>query len=273
MLCDNTGQLYVVHCPQNQSYYQECEQCVGQGSSCPEVSVGYQGSNPCTLQNLLAGNFFFRYPPDNTRFIHCDVWGKAWLMDCPVDEIWDQQELTCVTVSSQSNPCRNYKVGDPLYYPYECDPHKYVQCDLWHQSFLMTCQLNFVFNPAVGNCVPKNTYTPPTRSSFASCDIHAHPTHDPTATLPPFAVSNTTDTPFPTYTFCGSCPGYTTPCNTANIRARNYHFAVTGNRHQYIQCDLSGHQFLKTCPSGSYYFDAFTGTCVDGPYVGIDAGK
>ncbi|CAC5362153.1 Collagen alpha-1(XII) chain [Mytilus coruscus] len=267
LMCDQKQQLYVVHCPQNQSYYQECEQCVGEGSSCPNLTVPLTGLvNPCSLENILKGNFFFKYPTDVTKFIHCDVWGKAWIMSCPRDEEWDQHELTCIVPSSYENPCRNYKVGDPLFYPYPCDSHKYIQCDLWHQSFLMTCQLNFVFSPVVRNCVPRNSYTPPTHDPLMVCpDIHAHPTtQQPIAIIP--GNGGATGSTYITYTFCGHCQAMVAPCTSDHLIAGEFLFPVTGNRHQYIQCDLSGHQYLKECPNNSYYFDGATHTCVDGPF-------
>jgi hypothetical protein len=96
------------HCPQNQSYYQSCEQCVGEGSSCPDGGKEHSKIvNPCTLDNLLKGNFFFTYPPDVTKFIHCDVWGKPWVMTCQMEEEWDQNELTCIVPSAYNNPCRS----------------------------------------------------------------------------------------------------------------------------------------------------------------------
>ncbi|CAG2236748.1 unnamed protein product [Mytilus edulis] len=268
LMCDQKLQKYVVHCPQNQSYYQECKQCCGEGSSCPNLTVPLTGLvNPCSLENILNDHFFFTYPTNVTKFIHCDVWGKAWIMSCPQDEEWDQDELTCVTCGFQSkNPCRTYKVGDPLFYPYDCDSHKYIQCDLWHQSFLMTCQLNFVFSPIVRKCVPRNSYTPPTHDPMMVCpDIHAHPTtQKPIAIIP--GNGGATGTTYTTYTFCAHCQAMVTPCTSNHLIAGEFLFPVTDNRHQYIQCDLTGYQYLKSCPANSYYFDGATNTCVDGPF-------
>lgn len=270
LMCDKLGQLYVVHCPQNQSYYQSCEQCVGAGSSCPNNTgqTPLTGIvNPCSLDNILNGNFFFIYPPDVTKFIHCDVWGKPWIMSCPNDEEWDQNELTCIVPSAYNNPCRGRTDDDPLYYPYPCDPHKYIQCDLWHESFLQTCQLNFVFSPLAGNCVPKNSYTPPTHDPNIACPsftvTHTTPAVQPTAI---FIGNGGVTGSFTTYTYCGNCEAYHTPCTVDNIRGGDLWFPVTGSRNQYIQCDLTGRMYLKSCPStGAYYFDDATNTCVDGP--------
>jgi hypothetical protein len=269
LMCDKIGQLYVVHCPQNQSYYQTCEQCVGEGSSCPIIKDQLTGIvNPCSLENLLKGNFFFTYPPDVTKFIHCDVWGKPWVMTCQMEEEWDQNELTCIVPSAYNNPCRGRSNTDPLYYAYPCDPHKFIQCDLWHESFLRTCQLNFVFSPHAGNCVPRNVYTPPTHNPNIDCPrfsvTHSHLSQ----TTPSFIPGNgaVTGSNFPTYTFCSNCQPYHAPCTSDHLINGDLWFPVSGNRHQYIQCDLTGRMYLKDCPHGSYFFDDATNTCVDGPF-------
>ncbi|KAK3094414.1 hypothetical protein FSP39_001502 [Pinctada imbricata] len=96
--CDLAGKVYIVTCPQNEFFSESCHQCSRVNKTChngPRTPLNTTHSNPCTVSNLLAGNFFFPFAGDVTKFIHCDVWGKAWVMSCPYSEIWDQTALTC----------------------------------------------------------------------------------------------------------------------------------------------------------------------------------
>ncbi|XP_060084208.1 uncharacterized protein LOC132563468 [Ylistrum balloti] len=269
--CDNQGKLYVVQCPQNESYYDACKQCVGGDTPC--VTHGKPLSttlaNPCSVEAILANKFFFTYPSDVTKYIHCDVWGKAWVRPCPQGEEWDQHELTCIVPSNFANPCRMRAPDDPLLYTYPCDPTMYIQCDLWHESFQRQCNPpNFYFQQSSQSCVNPNTFVPPTAAPGA-CDGAPAAVTNPSAQGPgsPTAGFPIGYTPSVTgaYPFCGNCPVFTAPCDENHIREMKLYFPVLGDRHHYIQCDLTGHMYLQSCTnSGLDFFDPITSTCVDG---------
>ncbi|XP_069121966.1 uncharacterized protein [Argopecten irradians] len=270
--CDNQGKLYVVQCPQNESYYDACKQCIGGDTPCvstPGTPLTHTISNPCSVEAILANKFFFTYPSDVTKYIHCDVWGKAWVRPCPAGEEWDQHELTCIVPSNIDNPCRRRSPGDPLLYTYPCDPTRYIQCDLWGESFTRDCNpTSFYFQQSSQSCVSPSTFVPPTAAS-GMCDVVTGSS----------IVTQAPHTPFPTngvpvvntpsssgaYPYCRNCPLFTPPCDANHISHAKLFFPVLGDRHHYIQCDLTGHMYLQSCTNnGQDFFDPITSTCVDG---------
>ncbi|OWF46122.1 uncharacterized protein LOC110456139 [Mizuhopecten yessoensis] len=274
--CDIQGKLYVVQCPQNESYYDDCKQCIGGETPCvkPGTPLSTAIGNPCSVEAILANKFFFTYPSDVTKFIHCDVWGKAWVRPCPQGEEWDQHELTCIVPSKIANPCRSRSSGDPFLYTYPCDPTKYIQCDLWHESFTRQCNPpSFYFQQSSESCVSPLTFVPTTPRP-GTCDgvpatitnpaiiwTQAPQTAAPTNGLPVINTPSSNGA----YPFCRNCALYTSPCDAEHIRQMKLYFPVLGDRHHYIQCDLTGHMYLQTCTNnGLDYFDPITFTCVDG---------
>lgn len=204
LMCDLSGKLYIVQCPQYESYYQSCQQCVGDtSSSCIVGQKNSTDSSPCTLANLQAGRFFFIYQADNTKFIHCDVWGKAWLMSCPGGEVWDQNILTCLTSGSGT-------------------------------------QSETTFSPIV---------RPPSSTNYGGDEING-------------------------FLCCPTCPRFSPPCSHDKISAGKLFHGIAGDRHHYIQCDLTGRMYcpMSCAPEadGSLdYFNYLSQTCVDGALSGI----
>lgn len=205
LMCDLSGKLYIVQCPQFESYYQSCQQCVGNtSSSCIVGKKNSTDSSPCTLANLQAGRFFFTYQADNTKFIHCDVWGKAWLMSCPGGEVWDQNILTCLTSGSG------------------------------------TQSGSTPFSPIV---------RPPSSTNYGGDEVNG-------------------------FLCCPTCPRFSPPCTHDKISAGRLFHGIAGDRHHYIQCDLTGRMYcpMSCAPEadGSLdYFNYLSQTCVDGALSGI----
>lgn len=98
--------------------------------------------------------FFFTYTRDNTKFIHCDVWGHAWLMQCPSNLVWNQQGQTCIeNTHTSSNPCTQDQVDKGItMFPHQ-DPHKYIHCDNALNPWVQSCNSGTVFDFASQNCV------------------------------------------------------------------------------------------------------------------------
>ena len=206
LLCDLSGKLYIVQCPQFESYYQSCQQCVGDStSSCVggnKTEVTSTGS-PCTLENLQAGHFFFIYASDNTKFIHCDVWGKAWLLNCPLGEVWDQNILTCTTSGSGG-------------------------------------QLGTTNVPII---------RPPSSTNYGGDEVNG-------------------------FLCCPTCPLFSPPCTHEKIAQGRLFHGIAGDRHHYIQCDLTGRMYcpMSCSPEADGtldYFNYQSQTCVDGALSGI----
>lgn len=210
----------------------------------------------------VIGNFFFEYPGDAHKFIHCDVWGHPWVTDCPSGEVWAQDLLTCY-VPANYNPCLHHKAGDPYLYPHECDPHKFIHCDDNHQSFVQSCQLDYKFYEAGRTCVPPGQYG--TDSLIYTCNG---------ATPPPYSAQSYTPTSYRmtgAHSLNPSIQGYdydpnnnnVEPCTMDNVRVNLLYFPYKYDNQHYIQCDLNGHQYLQSCEP--YFFDPYSLTCVDGP--------
>ncbi|XP_062597477.1 uncharacterized protein LOC134258895 [Saccostrea cucullata] len=205
LMCNQIGKLYIVQCPQYESYYQSCQQCVGNFTSCVtgnKTNVD-SSSSPCTLANLQAGKFFFVYPSDNTKFIHCDVWGKAWALSCPGGEIWDQSILTCIPLDS---------VG---------------------QSSTSSPS---IIKPGVSH-------------QYGGDEVNG-------------------------YLCCPTCPRFSPPCTHSKINSGRLFHAIAGDRHHYIQCDLTGRMYcpMSCAPEADGSLDFFnyqTQTCVDGSLLGV----
>lgn len=60
--CDQWGVSWVVPCPDKFVWHQKILQCL------PE-NAGMQ--SPCTEEAIRNGNFYFPYPPDKHKYIHC----------------------------------------------------------------------------------------------------------------------------------------------------------------------------------------------------------
>lgn len=111
-------------------------------------------SNPCTAHALMNNQFFFTYTKDKTKFIHCDVWGHAWILNCPSNLVWSQQTQTCIEdTHSSSNPCTQDKLDQGItMFPLQ-DPHKYIHCDNGLNPWVQSCVGGTVFDYASQNCV------------------------------------------------------------------------------------------------------------------------
>lgn len=219
----------------------ECHICVGPGSqaagSCgkkePNLSAAY-----CTGENIAAGNFYFVYPTDVTKFIQCDVWGHAFVKDCMLNFVWDQSDLICVQVpvinglpldKEVLNPCIHGLV-DPhhKFHSYPLDNTHYIECDPWGQAYLMECPSGLSWNEALIQCGQGST-----------------------GQTPPPLVHTALFTP---------------PCTRENIANNKLYFPISTDRHSFIQCDANGHLYIKSCHTG--FFDPTAVTCVDGPIIG-----
>jgi len=96
--CTGLGQLQVAQCPTGLVWSQSRVSCVLPNGAAynPAVVVNPVVNNPCTQQQLAAGNMYFTHP-DPHKFIQCDLVGNAWPMDCPNNLIWNQFAEVCTS--------------------------------------------------------------------------------------------------------------------------------------------------------------------------------
>ncbi|XP_070176627.1 uncharacterized protein [Littorina saxatilis] len=262
--CDLQNKMYLTECPPGDSYFSpECEVCVGGpdspfisgcGTKPPDNTYCGLAANPCTRENILQGNFFFACPIDETTYLHCNTWGHAYVQSCPENEVWRQNALTCEYMNTGYNPCGTAGVR---YYPYPSDHTYFVDCGIDMVPVLKQCQLGLVWNPSVDTC----DYPPGTTPQWPS---FTHLTQ---------RITLATQAPF-----TGSGGGYFTPDPGTGLVSRNYAYPCTkeavslqklywpyqNHPHQYIQCDLWGDSYVRSC-QGSFTFNPASNTCVNGP--------
>ena len=188
--CDLFGRMYIIQCPTGESYDRTTASCT-RGTVVPTViqpavttptTTTTQQSivnplNPCSNANVAMGLIYFAYPNDNTKFIECDLLGKAMVLQCQAGLVWNQQRLSCVydivpggvqttlppvttgtatgTNTGTVNPATLCKVNanslDELFHPHP-DPHKFYQCDLWGDVFVNNCPTNLTWNDVAKTC-------------------------------------------------------------------------------------------------------------------------
>ncbi|XP_064616969.1 uncharacterized protein LOC135480968 [Liolophura sinensis] len=175
LMCDFAGNVYIVQCPEGQVYNHVTQTC-GLGHGTPgsingtRIPLGSDLTNPCTVEAILAGHMLFADVYDNTKFITCDVWGNAWLSDCPRGFIWDPRDMRCVVESSIEhvqgpgplepnvpNPCTKEHIAARLFffhYPYAKD--RYIQCDVWGDAYVMLCFAGGHWNDLANSCTSGN---------------------------------------------------------------------------------------------------------------------
>lgn len=136
-------------------YSQGSDSCgSAQVTSGDKISLATDLTNPCTPQSLINQQFFFAYHKDNTKYIHCDVWGHAWVSNCSSNMVWSQAKQTCTPdVHTSTNPCTQEKVDQGYtMFPHH-DPHKYIHCDNALNPWVQSCTPHTVFNFDSQNCI------------------------------------------------------------------------------------------------------------------------
>lgn len=245
--CDLQNGMYITHCPPDRPFFsQDCRYCVGANSpilsGCgTPVTTGYCGLpvNPCTVENLRNNHFFFACPTNEREYLQCDMWGGVFVQSCPLHEVWRESALTCEVKTVELNPCN----GLNRFFPYPTDPHMYIMCDDHQIPFVMSCPPNFVWDQPDTTCVPLG---------FPITGI----THEPHIVIPA-----TTQAPIVIRPGGIVSSGFTYPCTRENIAAERLYFPYAPDENKYIQCDLWGDAFLRSCQQGFHFF-VESNTCV-----------
>lgn len=162
--CDLQGKMYVTLCPQGEQYHQATHSCgtVSETIDVDKVPLDPDLPNPCTREAILANNLFFTYPRDSKKFIHCDVWGHAWILNCPSGQIWNQAAHTCTpdplnqggSTTSGGNPCTKEALQNGQFFFPLPDRTKFIHCDISGNAYVQSCIPNNVFDPVSSVCVP-----------------------------------------------------------------------------------------------------------------------
>ena len=170
----------------------------------------------------------------------------------PLPQVWRQASVTCEYENTHYDPCHTPGIR---FHPYPPDHHYYIDCGVDQVPTLMKCQLDLVWNPQANTCdYPHQTAQP--HVTF----ITQHVTQPPRVTYP---SGHATPDPYTGLLTQNHAP----PCTVENIQTSQLYWPYAPNRHQYIQCDLWGDAWLKSCQSG-FWYDSISHTCVDGPVEG-----
>ncbi|RUS81564.1 hypothetical protein EGW08_010665 [Elysia chlorotica] len=170
--CDSLRQAYVIQCPVGQTYNPTTTTCQ-QGTIYPTAgnpvviaTTAPAPANPCTAQAVGAGQVFFAFPGDNTKFYQCTAVGQVQTLQCPSNLIWDQARRSCVLAqgttgtstgtgqssTSLSNPCivqQTAALGQFFPHP---DVDKFIQCDLLGIPHVMLCPTGLQWDQSKLTC-------------------------------------------------------------------------------------------------------------------------
>ncbi|XP_067665688.1 uncharacterized protein [Haliotis asinina] len=162
--CDLTGKMYVTMCPDHDIFNKETMSCGFASVSVPSGGTLLPSNiqNPCTPQMIQKDEYFFPYPQDKHKFIHCDVWGGAWVQHCDTSFLWNDIAKTCVADFFHEfdpstpqpvtihNPC---VAGSAiLFYPHP-DQSKFIHCDVAGNYWVQSCPLGMRYEPTAYVCV------------------------------------------------------------------------------------------------------------------------
>ncbi|XP_046338542.2 uncharacterized protein LOC124119916 [Haliotis rufescens] len=161
--CDLKGNMYVTQCPGKAHYNPDTISC---GSEPVKGGISCNVTNPCTPANIAKHRFHFPYPPNTSRYIQCDAFGKLWMRDCPSGTVWNDARRSCTGQSgvkpsalgtstpsiSQVTPvsigCNGNNNGALL--PH-ADPTKYILCN-HGTEVVMSCPPSLKFDVSIKRC-------------------------------------------------------------------------------------------------------------------------
>ncbi|KAK3102028.1 hypothetical protein FSP39_008215 [Pinctada imbricata] len=168
--CDAMGQMYIIQCPENTIFSSATRSCVAPVTTAAPVKT--DGSNPCTAQNLAAGNNYFAIKNDPSHFIECGPDGLVNILPCPDRLVWDETRYSCVykstlaggarptsstgdlTSAGLKNPCdgQHITANHSLFFSHP-DPSKFIECGIAGDAYVLTCPSGLIWNQYNTTCV------------------------------------------------------------------------------------------------------------------------
>ncbi|XP_067674107.1 uncharacterized protein [Haliotis asinina] len=164
--CDLKGNMYVTQCPGKTKYNPDTISC---GAEPVEGGVSCNVTNPCTPANIGKHLFDFPYPPNPSKYMQCDAFGKLWMRDCPVGTVWNEGRRSCsnqsrvsatttlkpsipITSTPSASPASNSCNGsnNGAMFPHT-DASKFILCD--HGiAVVMSCPPLLQFDITINRC-------------------------------------------------------------------------------------------------------------------------
>ena len=259
--------------------------------------AGSPVSNPCSKGALDLGKFYHAFLGDPTKYVQCNIWGKAYIKTCPLGTQWHNDIVNCVNkhdtniatnmISSQKTASdkskgKGYVLYDTHYRPVgaptmfakpavsnPCSsgrvryvahpqlPYKYFVC-VNQRPLLASCAFYHVWVQQKARCVDMSEVT--TTETTTTTPQAMTTTRPPTTTK---TQATTTTTTMPTTT--APAPSTVTSmdrsvCLPANIRFHPY----PGDETRYIECRLWQVISVHACPP-SQVWNQLRQSCLSRP--------
>lgn len=196
-------------------------------------------SNPCKAGQ---GRVYYAVPGDASKFVQCDVLGRAYVVQCPAGLVYNQATTSCqapqpVTQAPVvvNTPCTAQALQQgQVYFPYPGDKTKFYECTGIGQVQVLQCPNGLVWDTTRVACV-----------YAAGTSTVLQPTVFP-QTQP-----------------------FNNPCTTQQLSGNHYYFAHPDPT-KFIQCDNAGQAFVVSCPSGlvwNQYYEVCSSAFAQNPSV------
>jgi len=199
--------------------------------------------NPCTQENIDAGNFYFAND-DPKKFVQCSEFLECFVRPCAPGTEWSQAEQTCVHEGTTEppvyetfncedrNPCTEENAAAGNFYFANDDPLKFVQCSEHGQCFIMPCGPGTKWSQAALTCVHDGD------SGDGDGDIGGDGDDGGDGDIGGPSDDDTYD--------CGD----NNPCTQENIDAGRFYFPhhVVTN---FVQCSAHGQCWVMPCAPGT----------------------
>ncbi|KAK7105719.1 hypothetical protein V1264_017063 [Littorina saxatilis] len=178
-----------------------------------------------TAQLTNCSDFLYELKFETNTPVEIVCRDKSTYRDChPQDFIGSQFEnLLCDKQKLVDNPCTPAALNNgQLIHPHPLSTNMFIKCDLLGRMYITLCPENAVFNQVSLSC------------GFNSQIVNG-------------------GVPLPN--------NYHNPCTPDGIKNGLYFFAYANDKHSYIQCDVWGSAWLKTCLTNHVWNDN-AHTCV-----------
>ncbi|XP_071095868.1 uncharacterized protein [Haliotis cracherodii] len=183
--------------------------------------------NPCTAARISNNELYFPHPYDNTMFIRCDLTGDMYVTQCPGQKRYIADSHVCgtehavinnnkkpIVTNNISNPCTLNEIrNNHMYFPYPGNLAKYIHCDPSGMPWENSCQDGFLWFQDAQTCSPDYQHQ---------------------------GVGSTAFT-------------FVNPCTKANIDAGNMFFLYAPDHNKYVQCDVTGIYYIRSCPAMMHF--------------------
>ena len=242
-------------------------------------------SNPCSPEAVTRGKFYHAVSGDPSKYIQCDIWGKAYIKACPLGTQWHSDILNCIatgdddaTDATTSQPVTTDGAGGNEYVLYETKHHpiaastlldisalsnpcgsagvrylphpqranRYFVCVNQH-PVLASCGYFHVWYQKWGRCAPASESTTTQTTTTTPITTTTQP---PTTTIPRTTTTTTATSPKTTTAAASTSAMDSSVCLPENVRYHPY----PGDETRYIECRLWLVVSVHVCPPSQVWY-------------------